>query len=65
MRLQLFRQRSGTVHPVQQPEGVLQFGTQFRGGKREFVLGGHGIQKAVYLGVVLKAAARLHLEELV
>ena len=65
VRLQLFRQRSGTVHPVQQPEGVLQFGTQFRGGKRKFVLGGHGIQKAVYLSFVLKAAARLHLEELV
>ena len=65
MRLQLFRQRSGTVHPVQQPEGVLQFGTQFRGGKRKFVLGGHGIQKAVHLGVVLKAAAGLYLEELV
>ena len=65
VRLQLFRQRSGTVHPVQQPEGVLQFGTQFRGGKRKFVLGGHGIQKAVHLGVVLKAAAGLYLEELV
>ena len=30
VRLQLFRQRSGTVHPVQQPEGVLQLGTQLR-----------------------------------
>ena len=65
MRLQLFRQCSGAVHPVQQPEGVLQFGTQLRGGKRKFVLGGHGIQKAVHLGFVLKAAAGLYLEELV
>ena len=65
MRLQLFCQRFGTVHPVEQPEGVLQFGTQFRGGKRKFVLSGHSIQKAVYLSFVLKAAAGLHLKELV
>ena len=65
VRLQLFRQCSGTVHPVQQPEGVLQFGAQFRGGKRKFVLGGHGIQKAVHLGLVLKAAAGLYFKELV
>ena len=65
VRLQLFCQRSGAVHPVQQPEGVFQLGTQFRGGKRKFVLGGHGIQKAVHLGFVLKAAAGLYLKELV
>ena len=65
VHLQLFRQRSGAVHPVQQPEGVLQFGTQLRGGKRKFVLGGHGIQKAVHLGFVFKAAAGLYLKELV
>ena len=44
---------------------MLQLGTQFRGGKRKFVLGGHGIQKAVHLGLMLKAAAGLYLEELV
>ena len=65
VRLQLFCQRSGAVHPVQQPEGVLQLCPQLRGGKRKLVLGGHGIQKAVYLGIVLKAAAGLYLKELV
>ena len=44
---------------------MLQLGTQFRGGKRKFVLGSHGIQKAVHLSFVLKAAAGLHLKELV